>query len=565
MDPERVARARAWADEDPDPETRSATLAMIAAGDEEGLRDCFDRRLSFGTAGLRGALGPGPNRMNRATVRRVTAGLAAWCAGRGDGPVVIGRDARRGSAAFAEDAARVLVGAGLPVIRLPGTCPTPLLAYAVRRLGARAGVMVTASHNPPSDNGYKVYDALGAQIVPPSDREISAAIDRVGALADLPLGPEGAGAPPPIDLEEAYLAEVEGLRVHRGGAPLRIAYTPLHGVGLALLRKVLARGGHTDLSVVAEQAEPDGGFPTVAFPNPEEPGALDRVLALAARTGADLVLANDPDADRIAAAVPDGRGGFRLLSGNDTGTLLAEDLLAHGPAGPRLVACSLVSSTLLAKVARHHGAAHVETLTGFKWIARAGFDRPERYVLGYEEALGVCAGTVVRDKDGLSAALLLCDLAAFEKARGRTLIDALDGLHRRHGVHLSDQLSLVLPGEAGIARFARAMASLRADPPARAGGRPVVALLDGSAGERRVLATGARSPLAVPRSDVLGLELLGGDRVLVRPSGTEPKLKVYLEVVEPVGADGLEAARGRASERLSALRSDLDARIASVP
>lgn len=523
---------------DPDPATRAQAEALLAAGDPAALRDHFGARLSFGTAGLRGALGPGPNRMNRALVRRVTAGLAAVVRARipGDGPVVVGFDARTGSRTFAEDAARVLRGAGLRAARFDDVCPTPVLAYAVRALRARAGVMVTASHNPPGDNGYKVYGPDGAQIVSPFDREVSQATDAVG---EIPLG--DAGEPVPPDVLDAYVRDVSGLRVRGPDRTVRIAYTPLHGVGRDTLLRVLAAAGHIDVHVVPEQGDPDGTFPTVAFPNPEEPGALDRVLALAARVGAGLVLANDPDADRIAVAVPTASG-WRALTGNEVGTLLAEELLARGPGGDRLVATTIVSSTLLSKIANHHGARYAETLTGFKWIARAGLESPARFVLGYEEALGVCAGEVVRDKDGLSAALLVADLAAGLAAEGRTLPDAIDDLHRRHGVHAATQVNVVLPGAAGVRAIADRMAAVRADPPATVGGRAVVGVEDLKEGGR------------LPPSDVLSFALEGGDRVLVRPSGTEPKLKAYVEVVEPVADGDLAAARERADARLAGLR-----------
>ncbi|MEQ1572344.1 MAG: phospho-sugar mutase, partial [Myxococcota bacterium] len=534
-----IEQARRWIADDPDPETRALAEQMLARADPTELEDAFGQRLAFGTAGIRGALGPGPGRMNRALVRRVTAGLAQWVArtGSGGGPVVVGCDARRGSAAFADDAARVLAGAGLPVVRFPGVCPTPLVAYAVRALGGRAGVMVTASHNPPGDNGYKVYGPSGGQIVPPADAEISAAIDAVGPTLAIPLGDRVDEVP--SGLVDAYLREVAALRVHRPGRTVRIVYTPLHGVGGELALRVLAAAGHTDVVVVPEQFEPDGAFPTVAFPNPEEKGALDLALALAERVDADLILANDPDADRIAVAV---RG--RRLSGNEVGTLLAEDLLSEGSASERrLVATTVVSSTLLGRIAAAHGADYAETWTGFKWIAHAAESSPARFVLGYEEALGVCVGSVVRDKDGLSAALLVADLAAHLASRGETLLDALDALYRRYGVHLGSQVTVTAPGAAGLRRIAETMASVRARPWTELGGVRVTGFVD-----HAVPTSSGRPP-----ADVLAFTL-GADRVLLRPSGTEPKLKVYLEVVEPV-VTGLDAAREVARERLGRLEA----------
>jgi phosphomannomutase len=549
--------AAAWLESDPDPETRAQGAALLESGDEAVLAEHFGQRLTFGTAGLRGALGPGPGRMNRALVRRVSAGLAAVLRERAlepeggpavpgagmIGPVVVGYDARHNSRVFAEDTARVLTGAGIPVLLFPELCPTPLLAYAVRALSARAGVMVTASHNPPGDNGYKVYGPDGAQIVSPVDAWISARIDEITEIASLPLGDLGEPVPP--DTEERYLQAILGLRVHEPH-PLRIVYTPLHGVGGRLARLALTRAGYTRLHEVTQQAEPDGRFPTVAFPNPEEPGALDLALALAQEVGADLLLANDPDADRIAVAIPTASG-WRRLDGNETGTLLAQDLLEHGAEGPRIVATTVVSSTLLSKIAAHHGARYVETLTGFKWIARAMLspDPRERFVLGYEEALGVCAGDVVHDKDGLSAAVLVADLASHLARQGRTLEHALEDLERRHGVHRSAQLNLVRPGLDGRRELQQVLVRLRASPWRELAGRAVTEVTDLAAGRP-----------GLPPADLLVFRV-GGDRVMLRPSGTEPKLKCYVEVVEPVDAGGLQLARERAEQRMAALLPEL--------
>ncbi len=561
QDTEWAAEARAWAAVDPDPETRAEAERRVAAGDAAWLAEGYAARLEFGTAGMRGPIGAGPGRMNRLTVRRVTAAIAQWVAG-GTGPVVVGYDGRRGSEVFARDAARVLAQAGIPVLLAPSLCPTPHVAYAVKVVGARAGVMVTASHNPPQDNGYKVYGPDGAQIVSPADLEISAFLDALPIADPLRGAPDGP-LPPGVTrwdrtLTDGWIREILASRVH-APAPLRIAYTPLHGVGGAWFREVMAAGGYRDVHVVADQAEPDGAFPTVAFPNPEEPGALDRLQALGTSVGADLLLANDPDADRIAVGIPDGAG-WRLLDGNEVGTLLAEDLLANGPGGPRIVATSLVSSQLLSRIAAHHGVRYAETLTGFKWIARAGLlARAEGYraVLGYEEALGVSVGEIVRDKDGLSAALLVADLASAWRDRGG-LGAALDALALRHGLHRSLQKSWTLPGADGRARIAAVMRRLREDPPDSFAGRAVLGVRDTRDGVRTDRRTGAREPLALPPSDVLGFELEGGDRILVRPSGTEPKLKVYVEVVEPC-ADGLAAAGARAATRRSALVAAMSA------
>jgi phosphomannomutase len=558
-------KALSWAADDPDPETAAAARALVAQGDAAVLADHFGTRLEFGTAGLRGALGPGPNRMNSALVRRVTAGLGHYLLAhvpdaRTTG-VAIGFDGRIGSREFAADSALVLAAQGIPSFLYDEVCPTPELAHAVVHLGCAAGIMVTASHNPPQDNGYKVYWGNGAQIVPPHDHGISAAVDAVTGLGDLRL-PEMAAAraanlvrPVPESALTAYLSKVAALRVHHTNG-LRIVYTAMHGVGRRLIEQVLLPAGHTDLHLVAEQADPDGRFPTVKFPNPEEPGALDLSLALAARVGADIVVANDPDADRLALAVPRPDGTWRPLTGNEVGCLLAEDLLTHGPQEPnRLVATTVVSSSLLSRIAEAHGAAYAETLTGFKWIANAALRHEAgggRFVMGYEEALGYSAGPVVRDKDGVSAALLLCDLAAFEKARGRTLLDALESLARRYGLYVSGQKSMTLPGADGARQIREMMADLRKNPPTDFAGTAVV--------EAKDLAIPTRPDL--PAADVLAWSLDGGGRVLARPSGTEPKIKFYFEVREPVAeGEPLSAADTRARARLAAFTAALMTRL----
>ena len=555
------ARAERWAAEDPDPTTRAELTALLSSGDDAALAECFGARLEFGTAGLRGALGPGPARMNRAVVRRVSAGLAArlraepGAAARG---VVVGRDARHKSDEFAEDAARVLAAAGLTVRRFPGVVPTPLVAFAVRHLDAAAGVQVTASHNPPADNGYKVYWSGGAQIVAPLDREISAAIDAVGEVGTIPLAPlddERLGLVP-AEVREHYAAALLDLQLHPEARDLRIVYTPLHGVAGEVVVDVLARAGFADVAVVRAQADPDPDFPTVAFPNPEEPGALDLAFALGGQRGADLVLANDPDGDRIAAAVPDGDG-WRALTGDEIGCLLADYLLSEGPqdAG-RVVATTVVSSQLLGRIAAAHGAECVETLTGFKWLAPVAADaerRGRRFVLAYEQALGAMVGTAVRDKDGISAALVMAELAAWEKARGRSLLDRLDDLARRFGLHATAGRALRLEGAQGQQQVAATLARLRAAPPERIAGVEVAAVADHEAGTRR-WRDGREEPLSTPPTPLLGYTLADGSRLQLRPSGTEPLLKLYLEVVEPVADDEpVSAARGRAEERLAAL------------
>ncbi|MEO9325883.1 phospho-sugar mutase [Nocardioides sp. C4-1] len=544
-----IERARAWLDEDPDTTTQVELQRVVTAvenGDTAAAADLADRfrgTLEFGTAGLRGALGAGPHRMNRIVVTRAAAGLAAFLReqhGPGHQSVVIGYDARHNSDVFARDTAEVMTGAGFTAWLMPRPLPTPLLAFAIRELGSAAGVMVTASHNPPQDNGYKVYLGDGSQIVPPADAAIAAHIDAVGHLAGVPRG--GPGTVLGEDIVDHYLDTVAGL-AGDGPRDLDIVYTPLHGVGGPSVLQVLETAGFATPRVVEQQEQPDPDFPTVAFPNPEEPGAMDLALELAEQTGADLVVANDPDADRCAAAVPgpDGRG-WRMLRGDEVGALLAHHLLARGAQG--VYAASIVSSSLLGRMAEAAGQPHQETLTGFKWIGRV-----PGLAFGYEEALGYCVDPEhVKDKDGVSALLLLCELAAALKAEGRGLVDVLDDLAREHGLHATDQVSVRVDD---LAVIGRAMATLREQPPASLGGLAVLAVDDLGAGSD-----------ALPPTDGLRYRLADGARVIVRPSGTEPKIKCYLEVVVPVEDgvdDGVEAARIQAATRLDALGSDIRA------
>jgi phosphomannomutase len=529
-----------WIADDPDPDDRAElqrVLAAAMAGSEPDAAELADRMagpLRFGTAGLRGVVRAGPNGMNRAVVVRTTAGLAYWLAthGRAGGVVVVGRDARRRSSQFCEAVAGVLAAAGFDVRVLPRPLPTPVLAFAVRGLDAVAGVQITASHNPPADNGYKVYLDAGAQIVTPVDAEIEAAIAAAPAAVSVPLGTSWTTLGE--DIIESYVQRAASLRRGAAGA-LRVALTPLHGVGGQTALATLRRAGFADLHTVAAQTEPDPDFPTVAFPNPEEPGATDLLLELAADVGADLAIALDPDADRCALGVPGRDGRWRMLRGDETGALLGERVLStlDRTAHPDpLVATTIVSSSLLGEIARAHGARYDETLTGFKWIVRAGDGNGTGLVYGYEEALGHCVDPDhVRDKDGISAAVLACDLAASAKAAGRTVLDELDELAVAHGLHLTDQLTIRLETSG-----ATAMARVRASLPATLGDQPVT------------------TEDLQPRTD--GVRLTGkGLRVVVRPSGTEPKLKAYLQVVEPVpDPTALPAARERATRRLAALR-----------
>ncbi|MEU2682054.1 phospho-sugar mutase [Streptomyces sp. NPDC007107] len=542
MQQDLITQARTWLAEDPDPETRAELAGLIDAGDLPALADRFAGTLQFGTAGLRGEIGAGPMRMNRSVVIRAAAGLAAYLKARGEGGglVVIGYDARYKSADFARDTAAVMTGAGLRAAVLPRPLPTPVLAYAIRHLGAVAGVEVTASHNPPRDNGYKVYLGDGSQIVPPADVEIAAAIAAVGPLDGVPRPEEGweiLGD----EVLAAYLARTDAVLSPGSPRTARTVHTALHGVGTSVLTAAFARAGFPAPVLVAEQADPDPAFPTVAFPNPEEPGAMDLAFATARRTDPDIVIANDPDADRCAVAVPDpsAEGGWRMLRGDEVGALLAAHLVDRGVTG--VLAESIVSSSLLGRIAEKAGLGYEETLTGFKWIARV-----EGLRYGYEEALGYCVDPEgVRDKDGITAALLITELASVLKEKGRTLLDLLDDLALEHGLHATDQLSVRVED---LTVIADAMRRLRETSPTALAGLPVTSAEDLSQGTD-----------ALPPTDGLRYQLTGA-RVIVRPSGTEPKLKCYLEVVVPVGsADGLPAARARGAELLAAIKRDLAA------
>jgi phosphomannomutase len=529
--------ARAWAADDPHPGDRAQIEALVEAADVPELERRFAGPLTFGTAGLRGPLRAGPAGMNAAVVTRAAAGLARYLteAGSAGGGVVIGFDARRRSDEFAQLSAAVLSAAGFAVQVLPRPLPTPVLSFAVRHLGCVAGVMVTASHNPPGDNGYKVYLGDGAQLVPPADRQIEAAIGAVGPAREVPRSDDWLtlGDDVQTDYVAAVVRALEPDRVPPGDrAALRVAYTALHGVGAETTRLAFAAAGFELPVGVDEQDRPDPAFPTVTFPNPEEPGAVDLLTALAARIGADVAIAEDPDADRCSV-VCDGR----QLTGDEVGALLADWLLRRGVRGT--YAASLVSGSLLHALAAAHGVRFAETPTGFKWIVRAG-TAEDPLVFGYEEALGYAvAPDVVTDKDGISAALAVALLAAELKATGRTLLDRLDELATEHGLFVTGQLSVRVED---LSLIAGAMARLRSAPPTRLLGREV-----------------AFADLALEDPPVDAVRLLGdGVRVIVRPSGTEPKLKAYLETVVPVHEDaGLIAARGRGADELDQLRAEM--------
>lgn len=546
-----------WMSVDPDASDRASVgdlLASAQAGDVAAtaeLTDAFSARLAFGTAGLRGRMGGGPNRMNTAVVTTATAGLAAYLRGRKpDGyHVVVGYDGRHRSADFARTAAGVIVAAGGRVSLLPRMLPTPVLAFALLHLGADAGVMVTASHNPAPDNGYKVYlggrlsDAGGAQIVPPADAEIFAAIEAAGPASGVPVAPVGwetVGE----DVLDAYVATAASL-VGEAPTRIRIALTAMHGVGAEIAQRAFAAAGFTDVHPVEAQARPDPDFPTVSFPNPEEPGALDLAVETAQRVGADLVVALDPDADRCAVAIPDtaAPAGWRQLTGDELGALLGDQAAGeHEGDASAVLSRSIVSSSLLGRIAAAHGVSSAETLTGFKWISRA-----QGIVFGYEEAIGYCVNPeFVRDKDGITAGLKAATLAARLAESGRTLDDALDGLAVAHGLHLTAPLTFRV---SDVALIAEGLANLRSTPPTELAGSAVVEYAD--------LATGWNG---LPPTEGVRLATAAGDRVLVRPSGTEPKLKCYLEAVEPVvGSADLARARLAARARLDAISEELRA------
>ncbi|CAL9556412.1 phospho-sugar mutase [Streptomyces sp. NPDC058947] len=542
MHEELIAQAQAWLTEDPDPDTRAELAGLIDARDHAELAARFSGTLQFGTAGLRGELGAGPMRMNRTVVIRAAAGLAAYLKKQGvphgddtAGLVVIGYDARYKSRDFALDTAAVMTGAGLRAAILPRPLPTPVLAFAIRHLGAVAGVEVTASHNPPRDNGYKVYLGDGSQIVPPADADIAAEIAAVPSLTTVRRPTEGWDTLDDSVLD-AYLARTDAVLAEGSPRTARTVYTAMHGVGKDVLLAAFARAGFPEPVLVAEQAEPDPDFPTVAFPNPEEPGAMDLAFAKARETAPDLIIANDPDADRCAVAVQDGSD-WRMLRGDEVGALLAAHLVRRGARGT--FAESIVSSSLLGRIAEKAGLRHVETLTGFKWIARA-----EGLRYGYEEALGYCVDPDgVRDKDGITAALLVTELASQLKEEGRTLLDLLDDLAVEHGLHATDQLSVRVED---LSLIAAAMNRLREQPPTELAGLPVTRTDDLTQGTD-----------TLPPTDGLRYTLEGA-RVIVRPSGTEPKLKCYLEVVVPVASHaGLPAARAQATEVLESIKRDL--------
>ena len=557
-------RARAWAAADPDPLSKAELESLLAEGNWAELAERMAGELEFGTAGLRGVVAAGSARMNLAVVLRVTRALADQLLARALDPralpVVIGCDARLDSVRFADAAARVLIAAGIPVKRFAEPVPTPFVAYAVRAFAANAGIMITASHNPPEYNGYKLYWRDGVQVIPPTDHEIAARMSAMGPANAIALGDLAQQESISSDLEARYLAEVRGeLPRVVAERDLRIVYTPLHGVGARVVERLLGEVGYEHVSTVSEQREPDGHFPTVSFPNPEEPGALDLALALAARDNADLVLANDPDVDRLSVAVPTPSGRWLPLNGNQIGLLLADFALAHSVSGSRaLVLASIVSSPMLESIAAKYGARCERVLTGFKWVWTAGVTleaESYRFCFGYEEALGYSIGRAVRDKDGISAALAFAELASEARAAGSTVLERLHALYREHSLWVSVQHNVVLKGATGAARIAQAMKRLSSEPPRELAGESVSSTRDLGVPE-------PGAPIWRGGTSLVELRLAGGGRLFARPSGTEPKLKLYVDIQAQLTPEVSiiaeeERARSRALDLARALVSAL--------
>ncbi|MCF2711733.1 phospho-sugar mutase [Schaalia hyovaginalis] len=556
MNDQLLATAREWAAHDPDGQTSSALLASIeaaSAGDEGALaelRAAMNGPLEFGTAGLRGEIGPGESRMNLAVVIRATAGLAAYLKTQTEREprVVIGCDARHGSVDFARAAARVVSAAGCRALALPLSHPTPLTSFAVRALDADAGIMITASHNPAKDNGYKVYlggsvvtDAgQGAQIVPPHDAGIAAAIAAAAPADEVPQDEDRIEQ---VDPRDDYVAAAAALATGEHRGDLKITLTAMHGVGGALTERVLKEAGFTQVSLVAEQAAPDPDFPTVSFPNPEEPGALDLAMAHAREHGSDLIIAVDPDADRCALAIPDeeSASGWRQLTGDETGSILGEFLAERAPKGG-VFANSIVSSRQLERIAAAHGLDYRHTLTGFKWIART-----PGIVFGYEEAIGFCPDPEhARDKDGISTSVVAASLFAELKAQGRTGQDELERMARAYGCYVTMPLTFRVEN---LGLIAEGMDRLRENPPAQLAGSPVVSVVDMSQGWD-----------GLPGTNAIMVTTEANDRVIARPSGTEPKLKCYLEVILPV-EEGAPVPWSQARERLETIKAEFGAAI----
>jgi phosphomannomutase len=539
MNAKLIAEVELWIAEDPDPTTQSELRRLLELHDEATLRSCFSGFLEFGTAGLRGPLGPGPSRMNRAVVTKTAAGIAQYMKKNSLHSVVIGRDARYGSEDFTRDTAEIMQGAGFDVFVLPRPLPTPVLAFAVRDLNCDVGIMVTASHNPPQDNGYKVYLGGtvngvrydGSQIIAPADKEISQEIAQVPPLPTLKRSQGWKVLDE--DIIERYIRTTAALA--DAPADLSVVYTAMHGVGTETIEKVFAAAGFSPLILVTEQAQPDPDFPTVAFPNPEEPGAIDLALAKARAVDADLVIANDPDADRCAAAIADSHGKWRMLRGDEVGALLGEYITGAGKK-PGVIANSIVSSSILKKIAEAHSYPFQETLTGFKWIAKIS-----NLVFGYEEALGYCVDShSVNDKDGISAALALTQLALNLKKQGKTIDAYLDEIWSKYGYHATKQISV---RTTSVDDITKVLGQIRAHVPESIGEFPVVKFDD------------LETPTdGLPPTNGVRFFLSGDVRVIIRPSGTEPKIKCYIEVVRK---GEVSAAKAEAHQVMDSLDGDL--------
>ncbi len=517
MDQQLAAEVSAWIADDPDPKTAAQLQSLLDAGNEVELRKYFNGFLQFGTAGLRGPIGPGPSGMNNAVIGRTAAGLVAYMKERGLTSVVIGRDARHGSEDFTQTSAEIFSGAGMKVYVLPRPLPTPVLAFAVNELGVDVGVMVTASHNPPQDNGYKVYlggtvdgiEYCGSQIITPTDKSISTQIDQIVSLKSQPRGTNWEV----LDEEIVHKYTTRTALLGPRPADLKIVYTAMHGVGTKTLQRVFHKAGFASLILVDAQAEPDPDFPTVAFPNPEEPGAIDLALETAKAFDADLVIANDPDADRCAAAIKDPKTGWRILRGDELGVVLGESIARNTKSG--ILANSIVSSSILSKIAKHYNLDFTETLTGFKYLTKI-----PNLTFGYEEALGYCVDAqTVNDKDGLSAALMLAQIAVDLKSQDKTIIDLLNEVWARHGFHGTEQISIRVNQLSDVTKL---MSGLRANPPQIIAGRIVESIDDLE-----------KPSNDLPPTDGLRIWLAGGIRIIIRPSGTEAKMKCYVEVIAP--------------------------------
>ncbi len=595
LDPTIIERAREWTGSAYDAETRREVQAMLDANDEASLRECFGAQLEFGTGGLRGIVGVGTNRMNRHTVGAATQGLAHCVRGQVSDPaqasVVIAHDSRTHSARFASEAAAILAANGIRTFLFDALRPTPELSFAVRHLGATAGIVITASHNPKEYNGYKVAWSDGAQVIAPNDRAIIAEVraitgtDQVRRIDAEQARNDGLITLIGEEVDDAYLDALEVSRLAADldpaiAAGLKIVFSPLHGAGVTLVPRALARWGFTQVALVEAQAVPDGTFPTAPRPNPEEREAMQMALDQAARDGADLVMATDPDADRIGIAVPDAAGQWHLLTGNQTASLMTHFIVERRRAQGSLpadgaVIKTIVTTEMIAAIARANDLALVDVLTGFKWIgakireweeARAAGRPSQTFLFGGEESYGYLVGTHARDKDAVVCACVIAEMAAWAKSQGKTLLDLLDDLFTAHGVHLESLRSLERAGLAGMEEIGAMMEALRGDPPAAIAGIPVETLMDLDAATRRDLATGAESAVDLPRSNVLHFTLRGGGKVVARPSGTEPKIKFYFGATEAMLPDAdrrlpLAEKKQRVAALLTQLERDLLQRV----